>query len=213
MKPSPSFDAAFREQLYDLFLWRRDVRRFRSESIPADILTDLLRAATLAPSVGLSEPWRFVLVEDRRYRVQVRQSFVTANHEALAGYEGERARLYASLKLEGLDHAPVQLAVYCDGKTAQGHGLGQKTMPETLTYSVVASIQMLWLAARAYGLGLGWVSILDPSQVNTALHTPESWNLVAYLCLGYPAEESSRPKLAEVGWEQRRDLSDFVFRR
>ena len=86
-------------------------------------------------------------------------------------------------------------------------------MPETLTYSVVASIQILWLAARAYGLGLGWVSILDPTQVNAALQVSESWHLAAYLCLGYPAEESSQPKLAEVGWEQRRNRSNFVFRR
>jgi 5,6-dimethylbenzimidazole synthase len=213
MPLSPSFDTAFRDKLYELFIWRRDVRSFRQQSVPADIVTELLKAATLAPSVGLSEPWRFVLVEDSHYRVLVRQNFLMANHEALAGYEGERARLYSSLKLEGLDHAPVHLAVYCDFKTSQGYGLGQKTMPETLTYSVVASVQMLWLAARTYGLGLGWVSILDPSQVNKTLQVPESWNLVAYLCLGYPADESRQPKLAEVGWEQRRDLSDFVFRR
>lgn len=209
----PRFDPVFCEQLYELFRWRRDVRRFRPEAIPAELVTDLLSAAILAPSVGLSEPWRFVLVEAPQARRQVRQSFLTANQEALSGYDGERARLYASLKLEGLDQAPVQLAVYCDAQTTQGSGLGQRTMPETITYSVVASIQLLWLAARAHGIGVGWVSILDPVHVTAALEVPASWHLVAYLCLGYPAEESRQPKLAEAGWEQRRPVSAFVFRR
>jgi len=213
MMSPPTFDAAFREQLSTLFLWRRVVRRFRAEAIPADIVTELLRTAMLAPSVGLSEPWRFVLVEDPLNRMQIRQSFLTANREALKGYDGERARLYASLKLEGLDQAPVHLAVYCDRQTTQGYGLGQQTMPETITYSVVASIQTLWLAARAYGVGMGWVSILDPAHVNRVLQVPEAWKLVAYLCLGYPAEESSQPKLEESGWEQRRHASAFVYRR
>lgn len=213
MMSPPSFDATFREQLYTLFLWRRDVRRFRAEAIPDDIVTELLRAAMLAPSVGLSEPWRFILVEDPLSRMQIRRSFLTANHEALKGYDGERARLYASLKLEGLDQAPVHLAVYCDRQTTQGYGLGQQTMPETITYSVVASIQTLWLAARAYGIGVGWVSILDPVHVNRVLQVPESWKLVAYLCLGYPAEESKQPRLMEIGWEQRRNLAEFVFHR
>lgn len=213
MMAPPRFGPAFRQQLYELFLWRRDVRRFRPDAIPADILTEVLRAAILAPSVGLSEPWRFVLVEAPQVRLQVRQSFLSANQEALSGYDGERARLYASLKLEGLDQAPVQLAVYCDTQTAQGSGLGQRTMPETITYSVVASIQTLWLAARAYGVGVGWVSILEPVHVTAALQVPVSWKLVAYLCLGYPAEESRQPTLAEAGWEQRRQVSEFVFRR
>lgn len=98
-------------------------------------------------------------------------------------------------------------------QTTQGSGLGKRTMPETITYSVVASIQTLWLAARAYGIGVGWVSILDPVHVTAVLAVPASRNLVAYLCLGYPAEESRQPKLAEAGWEQRRDVSEFLFRR
>lgn len=213
MSGAPEFDSAFRERLRELFLWRRDVRQFRPDPIPDDVLDELLITATLAPSVGLSEPWRFVLVEDMDRRAAIRKSFVTVNAEALAGYQGDRARLYASLKLEGLEQAPVHLAVFCDERTPQGYGLGQRTMPETLAYSVVASIQTLWLAARANGIGVGWVSILDPLTVKKALDVQERWSLVSYLCLGYPEADSPKPKLAEVGWEYRRNAAEFVIRR
>ena len=213
MSGAPEFDTAFREKLRDLFLWRRDVRQFRRDPIPDEVLDELLTTATLAPSVGLSEPWRFVLVEDVHRRAVIRSSFLKVNADALAGYCGERARLYSSLKLEGLDQAPLHLAVFCDEHTSQGHGLGQRTMPETLSYSVVASIQTLWLAARANGIGLGWVSILDPLEVKKTLEVQDWWSLVAYLCLGYPEAESPQPKLAEVGWEDRRKMAEFVIRR
>jgi len=213
MASSPEFDTAFRERLRELFLWRRDVRQFRQDPIPDEVLNELLTTATLAPSVGLSEPWRFVLVEDVQRRAVVRNSFLKVNADALAGYRGDRARHYASLKLEGLDQAPLHLAVFCDEHTPQGYGLGQRTMPETLSYSVVASIQTLWLAARAHGIGVGWVSILDPLEVKKTLEVQDWWSLVAYLCLGYPEAESQQPKLAEVGWEYRRTMAEFVIRR
>jgi 5,6-dimethylbenzimidazole synthase len=168
---------------------------------------------TFAPSVGLSEPWRFVVVDAPERREAVRASFMEANADVLAGYWGERAQLYATLKLEGLADAPVQLAVFCDEQTDQGHGLGRHTMPEMLAYSVVAAIQLLWLSARAQGLGLGWVSILKPGQITQALQIPEAWRLVAYLCLGYPEEEHCEPALARAGWEYRRGLDHNVIQR
>ncbi len=102
-----------------------------------------------------------------------------------AAYEGERAALYARLKLEGLREAPVQFAVFCDHGTERGHGLGRKTMPEMLDYSVVTAITQFWLAARVAGLGVGWVSILEPAEVYAALGTPPEWKLIAYLCVGF----------------------------
>jgi len=197
----PEFDDAFRERLMELFRWRRDVRRFRADPLPDGLLDRLLDAACLAPSVGFSQPWRFVLVDDFERREAVRRSFRACNAAALDGYDGERAALYARLKLEGLTDAPVQLAVFCDEGTAAGHGLGSRTMPETLRYSVVAAIQTLWLTARAYGVGVGWVSILDPAEVTRALEVPEGWRLVAHLCIGYPAEPRPEPELLRLGWQ------------
>ena len=209
----PLFDDAFRAALDDLMTWRRDVRRFKRDPLPPGELDALLAAAHKAPSVGNSQPWRFVLVEDAERRAAVRADFARCNAAALAGYEGERAKLYASLKLAGLDEAPLQLAVFADLGTAQGHGLGRRTMPETLEYSAVGAVMLLWLAARAAGIGVGWLSILDPVAVGHALETPENWRLIAYLCIGYPAEEHSAPDLERAGWQARETWRDLLVRR
>jgi 5,6-dimethylbenzimidazole synthase len=200
----PQFDAAFRAQFAELVRWRRDVRRFRSASVPPELVAQLLALASHAPSVGLSQPWRFVLVETPERRGAIRDNFAHANKAALDGYQGERQARYARLKLEGLSQAPVHLAVCADETTAQGAGLGRQTMPETIRYSVVAAIQTLWLAARAEGLGVGWVSILDPVEVKRTLDLPADWSFIAYLCLGWPEEEHADPELERHGWEQRR---------
>lgn len=201
MEEAPRFDNPFRDKLEQLFRWRRDVRRFRPDPVAPGLVDELVRLAALAPSVGHSQPWRFVVVEDPGRRRAVRENFLACNREALADYEGERARLYASLKLEGLDQAPVQLAVFVDEATESGHGLGVRTMPEMLPYSVVTAIHTLWLAARAHGVGVGWVSILDPEAVKAVLEVPEPWSLVAYLCLGVPAEDQAEPELLRRGWQ------------
>lgn len=209
----PDFGPDFRAKLTDLFRWRRDVRRFKSDPVTDDVLDYLLQLASLAPSVGNSQPWRFVKVEDTSRRKSVHDIFKAANSDALNDYVGERAKLYAQLKLDGLDQAPVQLAVFVDKETGLGQGLGRKTMPETLHYSVVAAINILWLAARAHGVGVGWVSIIDPEQVIELLDVPEDWALVAYLCVGYPQEEHIDPELERAGWQERVDMKNFVFKR
>jgi len=209
----PEFDDAFRVRLVELLTWRRDVRRFRAEPLPDGLLEHLLEVAALAPSVGLSQPWRFVIVEDAGRRAEVRANFERANAAALAAYEGAEAQSYARLKLAGLDEAPVHLAVFADPGTAQGHGLGRRTMPEMIEYSAVTAIHTLWLAARAHGIGLGWVSILDPAAVGRILDVPPEWSLVGYLCLGYPQEADDTPALERAGWERRRAVESFVLRR
>jgi 5,6-dimethylbenzimidazole synthase len=197
------FDDDFRRRFRELLIWRRDVRRFLTTPLPDGLLEDLLKLASLAPSVGLSEPWRFVRVETPHVRDRITVEFESANADALAGLSGDRAALYAKLKLAGLREAPVHLAVFTDRGTGKGHGLGRQTMPETLDYSVVAAIHTLWLAARTVGVGLGWVSILDPARVTRILEVPECWSLTAYLCLGYPEEEMDFPELERAGWEKR----------
>ncbi|MBV8653834.1 MAG: 5,6-dimethylbenzimidazole synthase, partial [Alphaproteobacteria bacterium] len=173
----------------------------------------LLELASHAPSVGLSQPWRFVYVDSPDRRQAVVKSFTDANERALAGYSGEKHTIYATLKLEGLKEAPVHLAVFSDDATRTGSGLGQQTMPETVHYSIVAAVQTLWLGARADGIGMGWVSILDPEVVRRALDVPATWNLVAYLCLGFPVEEHLDPELERHHWEVRKELKDLVFSR
>jgi 5,6-dimethylbenzimidazole synthase len=199
----PRFDAAFREQFAELVRWRRDVRRFRSDPVEPDLIARLLALAVCAPSVGLSQPWRFVLVETPERRQAITENFAHANQAALAGYGGERQARYAKLKLEGLTQAPVHLAVCADEATTAGHGLGSRTMPETIRYSVVAAIQTLWLGARAEGLGVGWVSILDPAAVHETLDLPGGWRFIAYLCIGWPEEEHDDPELERHGWQER----------
>lgn len=199
----PRFDAAFRETLGQLFAWRRDVRRFRDVALPVGALERLLAVADGAPSVGLSQPWRFVTVDDPGRRLAIRANFMRANAAALAVQESAHGAAYARLKLAGLDEAPCHLAVCADMDPAQGRGLGRATQPETTAYSAVLAIHTLWLAARAEGIGVGWVSILDPVAALETLDVPPGWCLVGYLCLGWPAEESEVPELERYGWERR----------
>jgi 5,6-dimethylbenzimidazole synthase len=207
------FDHAFRARLRDLLVWRRDVRRFRRDTLPAGTLEALLELACLAPSVGLSQPWRFVIVDDPQRRAAVRENFAGCNAQALAAQSDVRAAVYARLKLAGLDEAPAHLAVFADRSTAQGHGLGRHTMPEMIDYSAVTAVHTIWLAARAQGIGMGWVSILDPAAMATALDVPTVWKFIGYFCLGYPETDDTIPELEQAGWEQRRLPSSVVIRR
>jgi 5,6-dimethylbenzimidazole synthase len=209
----PDFDEAFRARLMQLVAWRRDVRRFRPDPLPPGALDRLIETACLAPSVGLSQPWRFVTVEDAARRAAVQEEFRACNAEALASYEGERAGRYAALKLEGLREAPQQLAVFCDRSTPVGHGLGQRTMPEMAEYSVVAAICTMWLSARAEGIGMGWVSILDPARMTRLLDVPEAWRFIGYFCLGYPQCADDQPELERARWERRRLAQSCVLQR
>lgn len=211
--PSPRFDEGFRRQLEALVRWRRDVRRFRHDPLDEALLEHLVRVAAHAPSVGHSQPWRFVEVADKARRNAVRDDFRRCNQAALAQYEGERAHLYASLKLAGLDDAPTHLAVFADRATHAGHGLGRRTMPATLDHSVVLAIHTFWLAARTYGIGVGWVSILDPEIVRAVLDVPATWHLIAYLCVGYPDEEHCDPELERHGWQEREGSTSVILRR
>jgi 5,6-dimethylbenzimidazole synthase len=144
-----------------------------------------------------------VRVDDAARRAAIRANFEVANRDALAALCGERAALYARLKLAGLCDAPIHLAVFCDETTEQGHGLGARTMPEARRYSTVCALHTFWLAARARGLGLGWVSILDPRRIAHDLDVPRAWTFIAYLCVGFPREEHLIPELERVGWQAR----------
>jgi len=207
------FDDAFRAQLRDLPIWRRDVRRFRTEALPPGMIECLIGVACLAPSVGLSQPWRFVIVDDPARRRAVLEDFRSCNAEALKSYADDLAARYAKLKLAGLEEAPSQVAIFADPATQTGHGLGRRTMPEMIEYSVVTAIHTLWLAARAEGIAMGWLSILTPGRINQVLDVPEAWRFLGYFCLGYPQAESASPELERAGWERRHAPEMFIVRR
>ena len=200
-----------RRGLYRAIYERRDVRSsFRSDEIPDEVLARLLDAAHHAPSVGFMQPWGFILIRDRQVRKDVHEIFERASRAAAEVYTGDRRASYQALKLAGILQAPVNLCVTCDEATGRGRGLGRQTMPETALYSTVCAIENLWLAARAEGVGVGWVSILYVDELRALLDIPEGVKPVAYLCLGYVTEFNREPELEIKGWEQRVPLPDVI---
>jgi 5,6-dimethylbenzimidazole synthase len=211
MTKAAGFDENARQAIYRAIRERRDVRRgFLPEPMPDELLCRLLEAAHNAPSVGLMQPWRFIVVRDLGVRRAIHKIFLDANQQALANYEGERQQNYAGLKLEGILEAPQNLCIVCDSQSSQGHQLGRRTMPETALYSAVCAVQNLWLAARAEGIGVGWVSILEPTLLRRALQIPEHVTPVAYLCLGYVEAFAAEPDLERAGWEKRTPLKSVL---
>lgn len=205
MTMSSEFNQTFRQTLKDLFVWRRDVRHFKADTVDESLIEQLLDLACLAPSVGNSQPWRWVRVDSKEKRRVIYENFKAANEAAAGEYDDVEHAKYVQLKLQGIEDAPLQFAVYCDVQTEQGKGLGRQTMPEMLAYSTVCAIHSFWLAARAYGLGMGWVSIITPDAVNKALEVPAHWQLIGYLCVGYAQFESDTPELEKSGWQSRED--------
>lgn len=175
---------------------------------------ELLRSTALAPSVGNAQPWRFVRLRSPAIRDALAVHVDGQSVRAADRYAGQaRHEHYLSLKLHGLREAPELMAVFCDEQPEAGHGLGITTMPEMLRYSAVLAIHNLWLAARLRGIGIGWVSILDPQVVRAMLDVPAHWSLIALLCIGYPVEASDTPELERRGWQPREPWTDRVFER
>jgi 5,6-dimethylbenzimidazole synthase len=205
------FSDAERQAVYRAIYERRDVRStFVSTPLPDTVLARILDAAHHAPSVGLMQPWEFIVIADPDVRRGVRDAFVTANQRAAETYTGARRELYDSLRLEAILDSAVNVCVTCDPSATRGHGLGRQTMPETAVYSTVCAIQNCWLAARAEGVGLGWLSILDVDVVRRLLSIPAHVAVVGYLCLGYVSAFAARPELETRGWEQRTPLAETL---
>jgi 5,6-dimethylbenzimidazole synthase len=204
------FSDADREALYRVIGSRRDVRAFRRDPVPDDVLARILQAAHQAPSVGFMQPWNFIVIRDPATRARVKSVFLRENERAAANYAGDRADLYRSLKLEGLEDAPINLCVTCDRTRGGPHVLGRNTIVDTDLYSTCCAVQNLWLAARAEGVGVGWVSILDNDALRSVLGIPAHVVPVAYLCVGYPREFFDTPELERRGWANRLPLEDVV---
>lgn len=207
-----NFTEAERDALYKVMRGRRDVRRFQPTPVPDAALRRILEMAHLAPSVGFMQPWNFILLTDLELRRRVKTIFEEVNAREQERIEDAgRKELYGRLTLEGILEAPLNLVVTCDQRRDGPFVLGRAPMPQTDLFSTCLAIQNLWLAARAEGVGVGWVSILDRPAVEQLLGLPAGVQLVAYLCVGYPVEFRPRPLLEEVGWKSRQPLGELVF--
>jgi 5,6-dimethylbenzimidazole synthase len=206
-----NFSDQERAAVYKAIVLRRDIRRqFEASPIPHDVLVRILSAAHHAGSVGFMQPWDFILIDDRDTRQRVLESFLRERDRCANFYEDPRRELFLSLKLEGILESALNLCVTCDRTRGGPHVLGRSTILETDLYSTCCAIQNLWLASRAEGIGVGWVSILDPKQLSTILGLPDHVVPVAYLCMGYVREFPDGPELQRAGWRRRIPLSDLV---
>jgi len=204
------FQVSERAAVYKAIHARRDIRRFRSEPVPRDVLWRLLEAAHNGPSVGFMQPWSFILVESAGAKARVKELFDRERQAAACFYDEPQRSKYLSLKLEGIMEAPINLCVTCD-PTRGGVVLGRNSQPETDVYSTCCAIENLWLAARIEGVGVGWVSILKVAQLREILGIPAHVLPVAYLCLGYPEQFPEEPMLQTESWRDRLPLQDLVY--
>ncbi len=202
------FDRAEREAVYRAIAERRDMRHFLPDPVAPDVLQRLLWAAHHAPSVGYMQPWRFIRITDRALRVAL-HALVEEERLATAQALGERKDAFMRLKVEGvLEAGEVLVVSLADGR--EHHVFGRRTLPEMDLASVACAIQNMWLAARAEGLGLGWVSIFDPRKVAALLAMPDGAKPVAIVCLGHVAAYYARPMLEIERWAERMPLSAVV---
>ena len=200
-----------RAAVYRVIFERRDVRRnFLRRPIADDVLARILTAAHHAGSVGFMQPWDFVVIRQRATKRAVKQLFKKTNVVAAMRYEGPRASLYRSLKLEGIEEAPVNIGVTCSRQRGGRHVLGRSTVRDTDLYSTCCAIQNLWLAARAEGIGVGWVSILDHGALKQVLGIPRPVKVLAYLCLGYVSDFAAQPDLETAGWRARIPVEELI---
>lgn len=206
-----AFSEIKKQGVYDAIYRRRDIRHFKPDPVPPELLGRILDAAHHAGSVGFSEPWNFIVIDDPEVKAKVAQNFASANADAERHYAGERKELYKNLKLEGITDAPINICVTCDGERKGPHVLGRNTIPETDIYSACCAVQNLWLAARAEGLAVGWVSILSPERLKKDLEIPDHAHPVAYLCVGFTEEFYAKPMLELRGWEERTSLKELIY--
>lgn len=207
---APLFSQDQADFLIEVMAARRDVRgnRFKKTKISQTSIDQILESAALAPSVGFSQPWEFVIVNDLETRQKVVESYHRVNDIAKTQFADEKGDLYKRLKLEGILESPLNIAVFY--RPSKSPVLGQTSMEEVGRYSVVCAIQNMWLMARALNIGMGWVSILEPESVKTLLNAPEDAELIGYLCFGYVEEFLEQPELEKLKWEKRKAIKDCV---
>lgn len=205
------FDQNARDAVYRAMFTRRDVRsHFLPTAIDDDVLARLLLAAHHAPSVGFMQPWNFIVIRDVKRRAEVRDLFLAAREQELPAIEAEKQALYRKLKLEGICESALNICITCDRQRSKGSPLGRWHNPEMDLYSTVCAVQNFWLAARAEGVGVGWVSIIEAEALKRLLAIPDHVTPVAYLCLGRVSEFAPKPDLETHGWGRRLPLPELI---
>lgn len=212
MESPHAFTPAERDAVYKAIRLRRDVRRFVPRPVPDGAIDRILRAAAQAPSVGYMQPWNFILIRATAVRRAVHDAFLRANAEARQMFPAERQEQYASLKLEGILESDLNIAVTCDRRRFGPVVLGRTQQPDMDLFSAVCAVQNLWLAARAEGIGVGWVSIVKPEDLCAILELPEGVAPVAYLCVGYTDHFAAEPELKTAGWLPEVAIDELIFR-
>jgi len=207
-----AFPEAARAALHDIIGARRDIRRFRPDAVPPQVLERVLTAGHAAPSVGHSQPWRFLVVDDAELRTRAAVMADTGRLAQASQLDPDSARHLLDLQLEGIREAPLGVVVCCDRRTAAAGVLGRATFPDADMWSCACAIQNLWLAARAEGLGLGWVTLFRPEELAALLGLPDGVVTLGWLCLGWPDERPPAPGLERAGWSRRAPLSSVVAR-
>jgi nicotinate-nucleotide--dimethylbenzimidazole phosphoribosyltransferase len=205
-----AFPPAVRDGVYDVVSARRDVRRYRPDAVGEELLLRVLTAGHQAPSVGHSQPWRFVVVRDPALRERAAWMADQERLAQAAQLEPEAARLLLDLQLEGIREAPLGIVVCCDRRVPAAGVLGRATFPDADLWSCACAIQNLWLAARAEGLGMGWVTLFEPAGLASLLALPDGVVTLGWLCLGWPDERPPGPGLERAGWSRRQPLADVV---
>jgi len=209
--PINEFPPEWRRGVYQAIALRRDIRAFKPDPIDPQILARILTAAHHAGSVGFSQPWNFIVIDDLAVRRRIHEHVEAERLRAANGFEGARRAQYLSLKLEGVLDAPLNICVTCDRTRFGPSIIGRNTVKDADIYSTCIAIQNLWLAARAEGIGVGWVSILKPEIIRQVLGIPEHVAIVGYMCIGYPLEFTERPLFETAGWLSRVALPKLVF--
>ena len=206
-----AFDPSDRDAVYRAIFTRRDIRSdFTDEPVDDAVLARLINAAHHAPSVGFMQPWNFIVIRSSIMRERVRDLFLAARSVEETQISGSRKQLYRSLRLEGICESALNLCVTCDRDRARDSPLGRWHNPEMDLFSTVCAVQNLWLAARAEGIGVGWVSILGQPELKSLLAIPEHVVPVAYLCIGRVSGFAATPELETKGWRKRMPASGLV---
>jgi 5,6-dimethylbenzimidazole synthase len=207
------FSAECRDALYKVIFSRRDVRGqfITDKPVPDEVLSRVLYSAHHAPSVGFMQPWNFLVIRDAETKARVHSGFVKAHAEAARMFEEDKREIYRTLKLEGILESPLNVCITCDRSRTGPVVIGRTAIPEMDLYSSVCAVQNFWLAARAEGLGVGWVSIIDEDDLRESLGIPQDIVPIAYLCVGYVSHFFARPELEDGGWLPREPLQDLIY--
>ncbi len=212
MSKKHAFPPEQKEGVYQAIMQRRDIRaQFTNEPVSHEIVQKLLKAAHHAPSVGFMQPWNFLVIEDEKSKKLVYQGFKRAHADSAEMFTDKKREQYRGFKLEGIREAPVNLLITCDRTRTGPVVIGRTVQPEMDLYSTVCAVQNLWLAARAEGIGVGWVSIIHEQELRDIFNLPDRVSVVAYLCIGHVSHFPEKPELEKAGWLPRLNLDDLIY--